>query len=303
MTDILTRAAAFIAIIFIGYILRKRGFFQAEDFNLLSKIVVRITLPAAIVSSFSGTELDVSMFFISLLGMGGGLIYMLLGYLTGIRSKKNVQAFQILNMSGYNIGNFTLPFAQSFLGPAGVITTSLFDTGNAFICMGGAYSVASAVKGGKTRHLAMRIFKTLFSSFPFDTYLVMICLGLLHLSLPQCVITLAGIISNANSFLAMLMIGVGFHLSGDASQLPVILKILITRYGIAALLSAGAFLLLPFSLETRQALAILFFSPIASIVPAFTAELKEDVGLSSAINSMSILISIFFMVTVMALVL
>ena len=68
------------------------------------------------------------------------------------------------------------------------------------------------------------------------------------------------------------------------------------------LLSAAFYFLLPFSIEIRQTLAILAFSPIASIVPAFTAELKEDVGLSSAINSMSIIISIVCMVVVMSLV-
>ena len=303
MADILTRAGSFIAIIFIGYFLRRKGFFKASDFDVLSKIVVRITLPAAIVYNFSGMELDFSMLFVAVLGFGGGLLYMLLGFLSGLRSEKNIRAFHILNLSGYNIGNFALPFTQSFLGPAGIITTSLFDTGNAFICMGSSYAIASSVKGGKTRHLALRIFKTLFSSIPFDTYLVMIALCLLHLTPPQCVLTLAGIISNSNPFLAMLMIGVGFHLSGDRTQLPVNVRVLVLRYLTAALLSAAFYFLLPFRLEIRQALAILAFSPIASIVPAFTAELKEDVGLSSAINSMSIILSIICMVTVMSLVL
>ena len=215
MADILTRAGSFIAIIFIGYFLRRKGFFKASDFDVLSKIVVRITLPAAIVYNFSGMELDLSMLFVAVLGFSGGLLYMILGFLSSLRSEKNIRAFQILNLSGYNIGNFALPFTQSFLGPAGIITTSLFDTGNAFICMGSSYAIASSVKGGKTRHLALRIFKTLFSSIPFDTYLVMIALCLLHLTPPQCVLTLAGIISNSNPFLAMLMIGVGFYLSGD----------------------------------------------------------------------------------------
>ncbi len=303
MADILTRAGSFIAIIFIGYFLRRKGFFEASDFDVLSKIVVRITLPAAIIYNFSGMELDLSMLFVAVLGFSGGLLYMILGFLSGLRSEKNIRAFQILNLSGYNIGNFALPFTQSFLGPAGIITTSLFDTGNAFICMGSSYAIASSVKGGKTRHLALRIFKTLFSSIPFDTYLVMIALCLLHLTLPQPVLTLAGIISNSNSFLAMLMIGVGFHLSGDRTQLPVIVRVLVLRYLTAALLSAAFYFLFPFRLEIRQALAILAFSPIASIVPAFTAELKEDVGLSSAINSMSIILSILCMVTVMSLVL
>lgn len=42
----------------------------------------------------------------------------------------------------------------------------------------------------------------------------------------------------------------------------------------------------------RQALAILFLSPVSNSAVAFTAELKGDFGLSSAINSLSMLISI-----------
>ena len=74
MQEILTRAGCFVAIIIIGYVLRRIGFFKEEDFKVLSKIVLKITLPAAIISSFSGKEIDPSMLFLCLIGMGGGLI-------------------------------------------------------------------------------------------------------------------------------------------------------------------------------------------------------------------------------------
>ena len=41
---------------------------------------------------------------------------------------------------------------------------------------------------------------------------------------------------------------------------------------------------------------LLVFSPIGAAVPAFTGEMKGDVGLSSAVNSLSIICSILFMV-------
>jgi predicted permease len=53
MLDILLRAGSFIAIIFLGYFLKRIGFFKQEDFALLSKITIRITLPCAIVTSFA----------------------------------------------------------------------------------------------------------------------------------------------------------------------------------------------------------------------------------------------------------
>ena len=107
MLDVLTRAGGFIAIIFLGYVLKRIGFFKEDDFKILSKIVLKITLPAAIVCSFSGKEIDPRMLSIALLGLGGGLVYMGIGWLLNRPRGRNQQAFEILNTSGYNIGNFT----------------------------------------------------------------------------------------------------------------------------------------------------------------------------------------------------
>ena len=302
MLEILIQASCFVAIIILGYVLRRKNFFQASDFSVLSKIVLKITLPAAIVSGFSGKELDLAMLSLALIGLGGGILYILLAFLLNLKKGKEVQAFEIINTSGYNIGNFTLPFVQSFLGPVGVITTSLFDVGNACICLGGSYSIASVVKGNGKLSI-VTIMKALLKSVAFDCYLIMIVLKLLHIPLPQPIISFAQIIANGNAFLAMLMIGVGFKLSGDKSQIRVIAKILLVRYSVAGLIAWSCYSFLPFALEVRQALVILAFSPIASAAPAFTEELKGDVGLSSAVNSISIICSIIFIVTFLLILL
>ena len=75
------------------------------------------------------------------------------------------------------------------------------------------------------------------------------------------------------------------------------------RYGLSAIMAAGVFFLLPFDHEVRSTLVILLFSPISAIVPAFTGDLGEDVGLSSAINSISILLSIAIIVVLLSVLL
>lgn len=303
MAEVLTKAASFVAIIILGYLLRRCGFFKEEDFHILSRIVLKITLPAAIVTNFAGTALAPSMLFLSLLGLGCGIVYICLGLLVGRRGGRDEQAFCALNIAGYNIGNFTMPFAQSFLGPAGVIATSLFDAGNSFICLGGACSIARMTKEGSGKFSVMPILRALSHSVPFVTYILMVVLSLLHISLPAPVLSFAGIVSNANAFIAMLMIGVGFKLSGDKSQLGTIVRILTVRYGTALLFALCFFFLLPIDLEYRQTLALLVFSPIASAAPAFTADLKSDFGLSSAVNSISIVISIVLITATLIMVL
>lgn len=298
MLEIVTRAGCFVFIIALGYILRRVGMFQEKDFDVISTIVLKVTLPAAIIVSFNGSTIDFSMLFIILLGLGCGILYMLLAFLLGHRKPRDELAFDVVNMPGYNIGNFTLPFVQSFLGPAGVVVTSLFDTGNAIVCLGGSYGVASLVQDG-SGFSVKRIFRALLHSIPFVTYLIMLALCLLHISLPAPVMSLTQTIANASTFMAMLMIGVGFQLKGDRDQLGRIVKYLVLRYAIAIPLALCFYFLLNFPLEVRQTLVIMVFAPFCTSAPAFTGEMKGNVGLSSALNSISIIISIVCITTLL----
>lgn len=302
MQDILMRAGSFVGIILLGYFLKKIGFFKQEDFTILSRITIRITLPATIITSFAGKEIDMGMLSLVFIAIGCGLIYIAIGFVMNRRKPKEQQAFEMLNLPGYNIGTFVIPFAQSFLGPLGVVAVSLFDTGNAVICLGGAYSLASMVKDGNGFSVK-RILKALGTSVPFVCYVIMLMLNLLKIPVPEFATSMAGIIGSANAFMAMLMIGVGFKLEGDKSQIGTIVKLLSIRYGLATIFALIFYFLLPFDLEVRQALVILAFSPIGSAVPGFTGELKGDVGLSSALNSIAMVISIVIIVTLLLVML
>ena len=302
MIDILTRAGCFVAIILLGYVLRRTGVFGPETFGVISKIVMKVTLPAALLSSAAGKPIDASMLTLALLGLAGGAVYMLAGWLVGRKKSRSECAFFIQNIPGYNIGTFALPFTQSFLGPMGVLTSSIFDLGNAVICLGGSFGIARAVKEGGKPDFS-RIAKGALMSVPFMTHIFMVILNLNSLSLPTPILTLAEILGGGNACLAMLMIGVSMNISIDPKKLGTIVKVLAARFGIGAILALGYYYLLPFSLEIRQTLVILALSPIGSTVPIFTAELEEDVGLSSTINSIAIVISLVIIVTLLTVML
>ena len=298
MLDIIIRAGSFIAIIALGFLLRRIGFFKAQDFDVLAKICIRITLPCAIITSFSGKTIDPALLSLPLMALACGGVYMAMGYLLNRGKGREKQAFAMLNLAGYNIGTFVIPFAQSFLGPMGVVAVSIFDTGNAVVCLGGGYSVASTVKDGKGFSVK-RIAKSLGTSAPFIAYMTMLVMNLLHLGVPGFVLSVAEVGASANAFMAMLMIGVGFHLEANREQLAAIGKILAVRFSLAAVFACAFYFLTPFALEIRQALVILAFAPIGSAVPAFTREMESDVGLSSAINSIAMVISIAIIVTLL----
>ena len=301
MIDILARAGCFVAIIFLGAVLRHKGFFKKEDFPLLSRIVVNITLPAAIICNFAGRELDPSLFILILVGFGYGVILSIVAYFLNRRQGKAAQAFAIVNSAGVNISNFVLPFAQGYLGSAGVMAVSLFDVGNGMICLGGSYGVAEAIQE-KQKHFSIRpVLRSVGKSVPIITYLTMCLLALLHISLPETIVDFARIIGNANAFLAMLMLGVGFQI--DRRRIFAVLRVLLPRYAVGLVLAVLCYFLLPVEPVYHAAIFIPFLGPVGTAAPAFTARLKGDYELASAINSFSILISTVLIVAALMIIL
>lgn len=111
--------------------------------------------------------------------------------------------FYVFNLAGYNIGCFTLPFAQSFLGPFAVVATCMFDVGNSIMCTGGTYALTSGLvhTGEKYEPVNLRsIAAKLLGSVPFVVYMLMLICAVLQLHLPQPVYTLTGLIGGANTF-------------------------------------------------------------------------------------------------------
>lgn len=298
MTDILIRAGCFVAIILLGIVLRKCKVLRFEDFPLLALLSLKITLPAAIVTSFSGKTLDPSFLTISLICLVWSSVYMLCGALLYRREGRDGMAFGVINLTSYNIGCFALPFIQGFLGPVGVMATSLFDAGNSIVCLGGSFGIAGMVKSGEGFSWK-RLLRALSRSPAFLTYMIMVALTLLRVRLPGPVVLFAGILGNANTFIAMLMLGVGFRLELKREHLSAIARHLAVRYALALVFALAAWYLLPFGRDIRQVLAVLAFSPIGSAAPGFTSELGLDPQRSSTIGSISIVISILAMVAVL----
>lgn len=301
MTTILLKALMFVLIICLGYFLKRNGFFRADDYRVISKIVLNITLPAAVISGFADFAMDISLLVVVALGLACNIIMVLLGFLGGASSGERAQAFYMLNLSGYNIGCFTMPFVQSFLGPFGVVTACMFDSGNSIMCTGGTYAAAANVVGSRDEGVGFTLVKKLFSSIPFDVYLLMLILSILDIHFPSTINSFFAIIAGANSFLAMLMIGMMVEFDLEWQYLRQAAVTLTVRYVISALFAAIFYFVLPLSLEIRQVLVLVVFAPISALVPVFTEKCQGNAALSSLTNSVSIFISMII-ITVLLLV-
>ena len=149
MAQVLLKASAYVFVIALGYILKRLRFFKPDDYKLILKITLNITMPAAVITNFAAFEFDFSLLFAVLLALGSNVLLWGLGYLFSMKKGRDVRVLYTINFPGYNIGAFTMPFVQGFLGPVGVVTTCLFDAGNAIMCTGGSYALTSRAAGAE----------------------------------------------------------------------------------------------------------------------------------------------------------
>lgn len=147
MLVVLSKALAFVLIILIGYICKRRGFFSPTDYQVVSKIVLNITLPCAVINSFAHFEMDYSLIAAVFLGLFGNLMMLFVSLMLTRGDTPATKIFYIFSLAGYNIGCFTLPFAQAFLTPFAVVGLCMFDVGNSIMCTGMTYALTASCIG------------------------------------------------------------------------------------------------------------------------------------------------------------
>lgn len=300
MATVLLKAASFVFIIAFGYALKCFGFFREGDHRFISKIILNITLPASIICGMCGFESDNRLFWLILLGLGCSVIPLLIGYAITARLKddKPLRALTMINVAGYNIGCFALPFVQTFFGTEATVFICLFDIGNSMMMTAGSYAITSTMlHTGDGERLSVGGFvKKFVSSTSFDVYMIVMALCLLKIQIPAVVGDFLRPCANANAFLAMLMLGTMLRIERAPEKLKAVGKILSLRYAMDVLMAALMYFCTPFPLAVRQVLAVLAFAPIGALAPVFTERCNGDGSLSSFACSISIFISVIIIV-------
>lgn len=296
MLVVLSKAIAFVLIILIGYICKRRGVFAPTDYQLISKIVLNITLPCAVISSFAHFQLDLSLLAAVALGLSGNCVMLFVALMLTRRETLAAKIFYIFSLAGYNIGCFTLPFAQAFLTPFAVVALCMFDVGNSIMCTGMTYALTAScigyADGHKDRFSMKSIAKKLLHSAPFVVYISMLILSLAGVQFPKSVYTFTDIVGAANPFLSMLMIGMMFEIKLDKQAMGYVKELFSVRY-LISLACAGAFIYFaPFKQEVNYVIALAFMAPCTIIGPIFVDKLGGNVQLASLFNSMTIITSV-----------
>ena len=293
MQTVILKLISMLIPVALGYFLKKAGVFGPTDYRFLTKVVLYITLPATAIASFASTNLNPAMLGIPLLAFAMNWVGLGYAALTsrGIRDRKH-RAMDMFCLTGYNMGNFLIPFAQQFMGAEGVAVTALFDSGNSPMCVGGHYVAITAIVGTEGKKQTFKgIIQKLLSSPSLVVYLILIAMTLAGLRVPSPVAQICQLTGSANAFCSMFMMGLMFEVHFDASYMKAAAFALSRRYLLSVAAALGAYFLLPFDLPVRQTLVLVAFAPIPSLAAVFTENVDGDVGLASFITSCSFLIS------------
>lgn len=291
MEDVLVKIIGFIVIIALGYLARSGGLLKRSDATVLGAIVMNVTLPCSLVSGMNGNELDPSIGIAFVLGTVSSIVLIAVGYLRARRFDMRTRVLEMINTGGYNMGNFAIPFVSSFFPGSVLPYLCLFDAGGAVMTLGGTFSVARGLLTPGSRFSMRSFLKILFSSIAFDTYVVLIVLCALRITLPAPVVTVTGMVGSANAFLAMFMVGVMLDLHFDHAVMGSIVRILTTRYAVTGAIAVLSYIFLPFPLVARQAIAMALMSPLANMDAIYSVQLDLDDRVPAIAMTMTILIS------------
>ena len=299
MEDVMVKVAAFVAIILAGYLAGRMHILGSKPEQCVSKIVFTFTLPCAIVHAFGAAQFTHDMLVLVPLGLACALIPYGITLALTRRSERRDRVFYLLNSCGFNIGCFCLPFVQTLFPAQLAVTTCLFDAGNAIMMTGGSYALTGLVAGKEpVKRPVAFVAKRLVKSVPFDAYIVLIALAVAGISIPDAVVQFTAPIANANSFLAMFMLGLMIRFEIDREKLAKVARLLCLRIIVSIVASALVFSLLPFDATTRIVIVMLLWAPASAMGPTFTLWSDGDFGLAGLANAITIILGVIATTTI-----
>lgn len=295
MTTILLNALSIMLVLFLALLLKKIRILHQKDGALTSKMVVYLTLPATILIGVNHTKLSNIFFILMFMGLFSNLLLVFLGKFIGRKATVEEHGLYMFDLSGYNIGNFSIPFVSSFF-PAAIPFLAMFDMGNSLMVTGTTQAIVE-LSSGRKKHgfILQEIFGVLFRNPPFVVYIFMFILAIFGLSFPDEWLIPIRPLANANTLLSIFTIGLFMEFRLPKGKLKLVLKILTWRYLLAFILASLVYFFLPFPAIIKEILLLIFFCPMSFLHMIQAIELGNDKALAGLTISLSMFISLILM--------
>jgi predicted permease len=205
--DILIKLLPTVALVGLGYLLKKQGLFSADFGRTLLRFVFFIAAPMLALRSISQLHLTTSLIALFILPA----VLITVSYLLVKPLEKKIQlkpkqfaVFLIATMA-VNSG-FTLPFVVSLAGDAGAARVALFNVVNSLLVFGWVYAIA--VSYGDRRHLTKAaVVRKVVLTPAFISIIVALAMNATGTAIPDMVRPTVDLLADLTSPLILLALG------------------------------------------------------------------------------------------------
>ena len=282
-----------IAIILIGYLLKRANILKVKDGETISRIIFNITLPALVIVSLNSVKIEPSLIMLPIIVVLFGILSFFIAYFVFKKEDKELKGTLVMLASGYNVGLFVFPIVEAIWGAEGLLYFGMFDVGNSILVFGLVYIIGSYFSEEGLTLKPITILKKFSKSIPFMSYVIMSILNFSHIHLPSGIIDVATIISKANMPLSLLLLGLYLNFSFEKQYIRPITKFLVFRYGLGLVVGLILYYFLPVNDMFKNTLLLGFILPIGLAVIPYALEFKyKTTLLIGTISNICIMISI-----------
>ncbi|MFZ7905855.1 AEC family transporter [Staphylococcus hominis] len=283
-----------ILLIALGYLLKRINFIKSADSQVLSTLVLNVTLPSLVIVNLNSANLDLSFSILLIMMLIYGILAKVIMVALFRKYDNHVKGSVGMMAASLNIGLFAYPLVETIWPENGMIYFGMADIGGAIIMFGVTYFVGSYYSEGSDQFNFKFLGKKLISSVPLVTYIVMFILNMANIHLPKASIDFFTIISKANMPLSMILLGIMLSFRIEKQFLPIAVKYLIVHYGLGCIAGLLVHFFLPTSDDMiKTTLLITWLLPVGVAIIPYSIQFKyKTLPLVGMVTNISIVISI-----------
>ncbi len=266
MFEVWIKTAGVIVIIAIGYLLKKTKFLPADSAKLLSRLSLNVMLPFVYISNLNGLTISKDLVNALLWGFAIDAVLTAAAFLLAWKKPKETVFIMQYCVPGFNTTGYALPVLQMFASEYEVASLVLFNIPISLFFFIVTPLLVDVLGAGEEKFSLKAVGHTMIRNVAAMSALLMLLLCLLHIKLPEELITAFRPLANANAAVALLTMGLLFEFPRGLPKEN--LKALAVRLAItisAALLVW--FDVIPFG-PIKNAMIIVLLAPIPNGSPS-----------------------------------
>lgn len=302
---ILSQILILYVLIAIGFIAGKTGYLPKTSGQVVSKLVMRVTMPALILSKMLSADFSADNYFDGIKLIAIAIIFLLIVFFvtrpfTKLMKipEKSRNVYSIQTLFG-NVIFFAFPLFQALFGDIGVIYALFFNIGNDLLLWTLGIYLAGRHKGSQGSNLLKHIFNPNFIVFLIG--IVLVCTGLNSKLESTVVYEASDMIGKATSPLSMMFIGLvlanskGVFKNFGKKMLTVVMSI---QKQLIIPIVTGLILLFAVKMEWISSVVMMvavmqLAMPVGTMTVSIAAEYDSDYEMAADGVFISTLLSIF----------